>query len=242
MVVNGKEYALDENNTVSIEDKGTFSFTQTEKGAWTYRFEADAATQAGMKEGDSETLEFSIKVKDDSATTTDSAVSGPLSVTIEGTNAAPQTGAAALTLNLGDLVPGGDFSVSSDREGEGNLPLQDVTLPGQTEGDSLSYAFEGMKEGERVGRIRHAAFQCGNRPVFLHAGCFGGEPAEAGRSARQRRGTEGILYVHRVRYAWTANLRHGRCGAGRSTTPNNDGSFGDKDATEGQMVFGGTGD
>ena len=242
VVVNGKEYALDENNTVSIEDKGTFSFTQTEKGAWTYRFEADAATQAGMKEGDSETLEFSIKVKDDSATTTDSAVSGPLSVTIEGTNAAPQTGAAALTLNLGDLVPGGDFSVSSDREGEGNLPLQDVTLPGQTEGDSLSYAFEGMKEGNVQGEFGTLHFNAatGQYSYTLDASAENLQKlAEAHASGEELKES----------FTYTVSDTLGQQTSGTvdvaldaSTTPNNDGSFGDKDATEGQMVFGGTGD
>lgn len=241
VVVNGKEYALDENNTVSIEGKGTFSFTQTEKGAWTYRFEADAATQAGMKEGDSETLEFSIKVKDDSATTTDSAVSGPLSVTIEGTNAAPQTGAAALTLNLGDLVPGGDFSVSSDREGEGNLPLQDVTLPGQTEGDSLSYAFEGMKEGNVQGEFGTLHFDAatGQYSYTLDASAENLQKlAEAHASGEELKES----------FTYTVSDTLGQQTSGTvdvaldaSTTPNKDGSFGDKDATEGQMVFGGTG-
>ena len=243
VVVNGKEYALDENNTVSIEGKGTFSFTQTEKGAWTYRFEADAATQAGMKEGYSETLEFSIKVKDDSATdsATDSAVSGPLSVTIEGTNAAPQTGAAALTLNLGDLVPGGDFSVSSDREGEGNLPLQDVTLPGQTEGDSLSYAFEGMKEGNVQGEFGTLHFDAatGQYSYTLDASAENLQKlAEAHASGEELKES----------FTYTVSDTLGQQTSGTvdvaldaSTTPNKDGSFGDKDATEGQMVFGGTG-
>lgn len=44
-------------------------------------------------------------------------------------------GEAALTLELAGLVPGGDFSVSSDD----NLALNDVLLDGQDQGDSLTY-------------------------------------------------------------------------------------------------------
>lgn len=46
VVVEGVSYEVVE-NSVTIADKGTFSFTENAHGKWTYSFEADPAVRAG---------------------------------------------------------------------------------------------------------------------------------------------------------------------------------------------------
>ena len=141
VVVEGVSYEVVE-NSVTIAGKGTFSFTENAHGKWTYRFEADPAVQAGMKEGDKKELDFQLKVSDGH----DSATSKNLNVTIDGANKAPQIGQAALVLGLTGLVPDADFSISSDNNNadphDNSLPLNDVKLDGQDHGDPLTYHFE----------------------------------------------------------------------------------------------------
>lgn len=141
VVVDGVAHEVVE-NSVTIGGKGTFSFTENADGKWIYRFEADPAVRAGMKEGDKESLSFQLKVSDGH----DSATSKNLNVTIDGANRAPQIGQAALVLGLTGLVPDADFTISSDNNNadphDNSLPLNDVKLDGQDHGDPLTYHFE----------------------------------------------------------------------------------------------------
>lgn len=141
VVVDGEAHEVVE-NSVTIDGKGTFSFTENADGKWTYAFEADAAVQSGMKEGEKEDLNFQIKVSDGH----DSATSNDLNVTIDGTNKTPQIGQAALVLGLTGLVPDADFSISSDNDNadphDDSLPMHDVPVHGQDHGDPLTYHFE----------------------------------------------------------------------------------------------------
>ena len=129
---------------MTIDGKGAFSFTENADGKWTYRFEADPAVQAGMKEGDKENLSFQIKVSDGH----DSATSKNLTVTIDGANKAPQIGQAALVLGLTGLVPDADFSITSNDtnadQHDNSLPTHDVPVHGQEQGDALHYDFADM--------------------------------------------------------------------------------------------------
>ena len=131
-------------NSVTIDGKGTFNFTETTDGNWAYTFTADPAVQAGMKEGDKEGLDFQLKVSDGH----DSATSKNLNVTIDGANKAPQIGQAALVLGLTGLVPDADFSISSDDTNadphDNSLPTHDVPVHGQEQGDALHYDFADM--------------------------------------------------------------------------------------------------
>lgn len=142
VVIGNQEYPVGEGGVVTIGGKGTFSFTENADGKWTYRFEADPAVRAGMKEGDKDSLSFQLKVSDGH----DSATSKNLNVTIDGANKAPQIGQAALVLGLTGLVPDADFSISSDNNNadphDNSLPLNDVKLDGQDHGDPLTYHFE----------------------------------------------------------------------------------------------------
>lgn len=142
VVIGNQEYPVGEGGVVTIGGKGTFSFTENADGKWTYRFEADPAVRAGMKEGKKESLSFQLKVSDGH----DSATSKNLNVTIDGANRAPQIGQAALVLGLTGLVPDADFSISSDNNNadphDNSLPLNDVKLDGQDHGDPLTYHFE----------------------------------------------------------------------------------------------------
>ena len=144
VVIGDQEYPVGEGGVVTIDGKGTFSFTENADGKWTYRFEADPAVQAGMKEGDKENLSFQIKVSDGH----DSATSKNLTVTIDGTNKAPQIGQAALVLGLTGLVPDADFSITSNDtnadQHDNSLPTHDVPVHGQEQGDALHYDFADM--------------------------------------------------------------------------------------------------
>ncbi|MBS6830463.1 MAG: VCBS domain-containing protein [Desulfovibrio sp.] len=142
VVIGNQEYPVGKGGVVTIGGKGTFSFTENADGKWTYRFEADPAVRAGMKEGDKESLNFQLKVSDGLGSDT----SKNLNVTIDGANKAPQIGQAALVLGLTGLVPDADFSISSDNNNadphDNSLPLNDVKLDGQDHGDPLTYHFE----------------------------------------------------------------------------------------------------
>lgn len=143
VVVDGVAHEVVE-NSVTIDGKGTFNFTETTDGNWAYTFTADPAVQAGMKEGDKEGLDFQLKVSDGH----DSATSKNLNVTIDGANKAPQIGQAALVLGLTGLVPDADFSISSDDTNadphDNSLPTHDVPVHGQEQGDALHYDFADM--------------------------------------------------------------------------------------------------
>lgn len=143
VVVDGVAHEVVE-NSVTIDGKGTFNFTENTDGNWAYTFTADPAVQAGMKEGDKEGLDFQLKVSDGH----DSATSKNLNVTIDGANKAPQIGQAALVLGLTGLVPDADFSISSDDTNadphDNSLPRHDVPVHGQEQGDALHYDFADM--------------------------------------------------------------------------------------------------
>lgn len=143
VVVDGVAHEVVE-NSVTIDGKGTFNFTETTDGNWAYTFTADPAVQAGMKEGDKEGLDFQLKVSDGH----DSATSKNLNVTIDGANKAPQIGQAALVLGLTGLVPDADFSITSDDTNadphDNSLPTHDVPVHGQEQGDALHYDFADM--------------------------------------------------------------------------------------------------
>lgn len=143
VVVDGVAHEVVE-NSVTIDGKGTFNFTENTDGNWAYTFTADPAVQAGMKEGDKEGLDFQLKVSDGH----DSATSKNLNVTIDGANKAPQIGQAALVLGLTGLVPDADFSISSDDTNadphDNSLPTHDVPVHGQEQGDALHYDFADM--------------------------------------------------------------------------------------------------
>lgn len=143
VVVDGVAHEVVE-NSVTIDGKGTFSFTENADGNWAYTFTADPAVQAGMKEGGKEELDFQLKVSDGH----DSATSKNLNVTIDGANKAPQIGQAALVLGLTGLVPDADFSISSDNNNadphDNSLPTHDVPVHGQEQGDALHYDFADM--------------------------------------------------------------------------------------------------
>lgn len=143
VVVDGVAHEVVE-NSVTIDGKGTFNFTENTDGNWAYTFTADPAVQAGMKEGDKEGLDFQLKVSDGH----DSATSKNLNVTIDGANKAPQIGQAALVLGLTGLVPDADFSITSDDTNadphDNSLPTHDVPVHGQEQGDALHYDFADM--------------------------------------------------------------------------------------------------
>ena len=143
VVVDGVAHEVVE-NSVTIDGKGTFNFTENTDGNWAYTFTADPAVQAGMKEGDKKELDFQLKVSDGH----DSATSKNLNVTIDGANKAPQIGQAALVLGLTGLVPDADFSISSDDTNadphDNSLPTHDVPVHGQEQGDALHYDFADM--------------------------------------------------------------------------------------------------
>ncbi|GKG92927.1 hypothetical protein CE91St38_09350 [Desulfovibrionaceae bacterium] len=143
VVVDGVAHEVVE-NSVTIDGKGTFNFTETTDGNWAYTFTADPAVQAGMKEGDKKELDFQLKVSDGH----DSATSKNLNVTIDGANKAPQIGQAALVLGLTGLVPDADFSITSDDTNadphDNSLPTHDVPVHGQEQGDALHYDFADM--------------------------------------------------------------------------------------------------
>ena len=150
VVVDGVAHEVVE-NSVTIDGKGTFNFTETTDGNWAYTFTADPAVQAGMKEGDKEGLDFQLKVSDGH----DSATSKNLNVTIDGANKAPQIGQAALVLGLTGLVPDADFSITSDDTNadphDNSLPTHDVPVHGQEQGDALHYDFADMNaQGDDV--------------------------------------------------------------------------------------------
>lgn len=142
-VVDGVAHEVVE-NSVTIDGKGTFNFTENTDGNWAYTFTADPAVQAGMKEGDKKELDFQLKVSDGH----DSATSKNLNVTIDGANKAPQIGQAALVLGLTGLVPDADFSITSDDTNadphDNSLPTHDVPVHGQEQGDALHYDFADM--------------------------------------------------------------------------------------------------
>lgn len=143
VVVDGVAHEVVE-NSVTIDGKGTFNFTENTDGNWAYTFTADPAVQAGMKEGDKKELDFQLKVSDGH----DSATSKNLNVTIDGANKAPQIGQAALVLGLTGLVPDADFSITSDDTNadphDNSLPTHDVPVHGQEQGDALHYDFADM--------------------------------------------------------------------------------------------------
>lgn len=143
VVVDGVAHEVVE-NSVTIDGKGTFNFTENTDGNWVYTFTADPAVQAGMKEGDKKELDFQLKVSDGH----DSATSKNLNVTIDGANKAPQIGQAALVLGLTGLVPDADFSITSDDTNadphDNSLPTHDVPVHGQEQGDALHYDFADM--------------------------------------------------------------------------------------------------
>ena len=143
VVVDGVAHEVVE-NSVTIDGKGTFNFTENTDGNWAYTFTADPAVQAGMKEGGKEELDFQLKVSDGH----DSATSKNLNVTIDGANKAPQIGQAALVLGLTGLVPDADFSITSDDTNadphDNSLPTHDVPVHGQEQGDALHYDFADM--------------------------------------------------------------------------------------------------
>ena len=143
VVVDGVAHEVVE-NSVTIDGKGTFNFTENTDGNWAYTFTADPAVQAGMKEGDKKELDFQLKVSDGH----DSATSKNLNVTIDGANKAPQIGQAALVLGLTGLVPDADFSITSDDTNadphDNSLPTHDVPVHGQEQGDALHYDFTDM--------------------------------------------------------------------------------------------------
>ena len=143
VVVDGVAHEVVE-NSVTIDGKGTFSFTENADGNWAYTFTADPAVQAGMKEGGKEELDFQLKVSDGH----DSVTSKNLNVTIDGANKAPQIGQAALVLGLTGLVPDADFSITSDDTNadphDNSLPTHDVPVHGQEQGDALHYDFADM--------------------------------------------------------------------------------------------------
>lgn len=143
VVVDGVAHEVVE-NSVTIDGKGTFNFTENTDGNWAYTFTADPAVQAGMKEGDKKELDFQLKVSDGH----DSVTSKNLNVTIDGANKAPQIGQAALVLGLTGLVPDADFSITSDDTNadphDNSLPTHDVPVHGQEQGDALHYDFADM--------------------------------------------------------------------------------------------------
>lgn len=238
VVVGGVAHEVVE-NSVTIDGKGTFSFTENAEGKWSYRFEADPAAQAGMKEGVKEPLDFQLKVGDGH----DAVTSGKLTVTIDGVNTQPQIGQAGLVLGLSGLVPGGDFSIGSD--GDANLPLHDVQLPGQEQGDPLHYAFTGMdSNGDVRGAFGALHF---NADTGEYSYTLNAVHEDLSRLAAAH--AEGHDLIEHFAYTasdghWTGDQAfHGTVDVtlNASTAANADGSLGDAHAAAAQVLFGGDG-
>lgn len=145
IVVDGHEYPVT-GSSVDIEDVGRFELSPKDADGkvWGWKFTADPKITQNMRTDESTDVDFQLKVSDGH----DSATSEKLTVTIDGTNKAPQIGQAALVLGLTGLVPDADFSISSDDTNadphDNSLPTHDVPVHGQEQGDALHYDFADM--------------------------------------------------------------------------------------------------
>lgn len=240
VVVDGVAHEVVE-NSVTIDGKGTFSFTENADGKWTYTFEADAAVQSGMKEGEKEDLNFQIKVSDGH----DSATSKDLNVTIDGTNKTPQIGQAALVLGLTGLVPDADFSISSDNDNadphDNSLPMHDVPVHGQDHGDPLTYHFEQIDgNGDVQGAFGTLHFDA-NTGQYSYTLDTSAENLKDLAAAH----AEGRELTEHFNYTVSDDLNDpvaGHVEVNLATpSPSADGSLGDAHADTAQVVFGGEG-
>ncbi len=250
VVVGGESYEV-VNDSVTITGKGTFTFTDTSTEAqkangdhnWTYTFKANEATQAGMKEGDHEDLNFKLEVKDNHGVS--SGESGDLKVTIDGTNKAPQIGKAALVLGLTDLVPDADFSISSDdanaNPADNSLPLYDAPVAGQDHGDSLTYTFDQMGEnGDVQGTYGTLHFDADTGQYQYHLHTSAGDLVKL--AAAHANGDE---LKESFDYTVSDHINDsvlGHVDVNLATpSPGAGGSLGDENAHDAQVVFGGAG-
>ena len=240
VVVDGVAHEVVE-NSVTIDGKGTFSFTENADGNWAYTFTADPAVQAGMKEGDKENLSFQIKVSDGH----DSATSKNLTVTIDGTNKAPQIGQAALVLGLTGLVPDADFSITSDDtnadQHDNSLPTHDVPVHGQEQGDALHYDFADMNaQGDVQGTFGTLHFDAntGQYSYTLDTSADNLKDLAAAHA-------EGHDLTEHFDYTVSDNLNDpvsGHVDVNLATpSPSAGGSLGDAHADAAQVLFGGEG-
>lgn len=240
VVVDGVAHEVVE-NSVTIDGKGTFNFTENTDGNWAYTFTADPAVQAGMKEGDKEGLDFQLKVSDGH----DSATSKNLNVTIDGANKAPQIGQAALVLGLTGLVPDADFSITSDDTNadphDNSLPTHDVPVHGQEQGDALHYDFADMNaQGDVQGTFGTLHFDAntGQYSYTLDTSADNLKDLAAAHA-------QGHDLTEQFDYTVSDNLNDpvsGHVDVNLATpSPSAGGSLGDAHADAAQVLFGGEG-
>lgn len=240
VVVDGVAHEVVE-NSVTIDGKGTFNFTENTDGNWAYTFTADPAVQAGMKEGDKEGLDFQLKVSDGH----DSATSKNLNVTIDGANKAPQIGQAALVLGLTGLVPDADFSITSDDTNadphDNSLPTHDVPVHGQEQGDALHYDFADMNaQGDVQGTFGTLLFDAntGQYSYTLDTSADNLKDLAAAHA-------QGHDLTEHFDYTVSDNLNDpvsGHVDVNLATpSPSAGGSLGDAHADAAQVLFGGEG-
>ena len=133
VLFDNNSYALGEDNTITIDGLGTFTFTQEGK-FWRYSLDASDIA-AGIPEGEQADKSFQIQVSD---TGNGIATSGEIHVTVEGTNMAPTAESPESAVKIEQL----GHAVS----------LELAALASDADGDELTLTITDMDNGQVTGK------------------------------------------------------------------------------------------